>query len=161
MSDFILVSGDKAIFNGWLGPASLMGNLTVPLIGSGLKLYQGKKVCVIGDEKSVRPVVSYTSREFTIPGEGELSITLRDNQISKVNCTGGKRVILSGLVFDATLTVTKPALREQKEEEEAESDPDAELGEERMEEAQPDPMMSYTGQGRFLLIGDRSDFRGE
>lgn len=110
MPDFILTTGDKAIFNPTFGQAIVTvrpGNL----IGTGTDKINRKLVCVDGDEKKV--IVSgcpYMTPQYSIPGLGMLSITsLAGNQKAKTTKSGGKAVLLKGASFQAKFQVMVPA----------------------------------------------------
>ena len=74
MSDFILITGDKAIFLPNFGAAIVVvqpGDME----GSGPATFDGKKVCVDGDENNVSvPGCTYMTPQYSIPGSGTLSI---------------------------------------------------------------------------------------
>ncbi len=110
MSDFILITGDKAMFNPSFGQAIVSvrpGNL----IGTGKDKINHKPVCVDGDEKKVIvPGCSYMTPQYSIPGMGMLSITsLGGNQKAKKTKSGGKPVLLKGASFQAKFQVMVPA----------------------------------------------------
>lgn len=133
MSDEILRSGDKAIYNPTFGPALVTvqpGTLT----GSAPQVNAVKAaVCVQGDEASATvPGCTYVSGAFTIPGTGTLSISaLGADQVSRKSRAGGKPLLLRGTTFTARFTITSPA---------AKPTPDGPT---------PDPLPMYTGSGSF------------
>lgn len=139
MKNIILISGDQAIFNGAIGPAIVQGPTTFVLNGSSSETHNGKKIVVVGDEKAIQPTVSYISREFQIPGQGMLSINLKHDQVARETKFAGKAVVLTGMNFEAILTVTLPALYQ-----------NTEIG-----PPVPDGVIRYIGEGRFLPIGRR------
>ncbi len=110
MSDFILVTGDLALFIPAFGPATIV---PVPgtLSGTGRANVGGKPVCVDGDEAMVVvPGVAYVSAAFPIPGVGILTIdSLGGDQKATTTKAGGKAVLLKGSTFNARLQVTVPA----------------------------------------------------
>ena len=110
MSDFILIEGDIANF------IPIFGNAIVvvqpgELKGSGPATFNGKKVCVDGDETKVSvPGCMYIAPPYVIPGTGTLKIdSLADNQKAKKTNTGGKPVLLKGAMFTAKFEVQSPA----------------------------------------------------
>jgi hypothetical protein len=110
MSDFILITGDKAMFNPNFGQAIVIarpGNL----IGTGKAKINGKPICIDGDEKKVIvPGCSYMTAQYSIPGMGILSIqSLAGNQKAKKTKSKGKPVLLKGASFTAKFQVTVPA----------------------------------------------------
>ncbi len=110
MADFVLVSGDQALFNPTFGAATVVvrpGNLA----GTGKAKAAGKPLCVDGDEKKVLvPGCTYMTPQYTIPGVGTLSIQSLggDQKTSKTKC-GGKPVLIKGSTFTAKLQVMTPA----------------------------------------------------
>ncbi len=110
MADFILITGDKAMFNPNFGPAII----TVrpgDLIGTGKDKINQKLVCVDGDEKKVIvPGCPYTTPQYSIPGMGMLFIqSLAANQKAQKTKSSGKPVLLKGGQFQAKFTVMVPA----------------------------------------------------
>lgn len=110
MPDFILITGDKAMFNPTFGQATI----TVrpgDLIGTGKDKINGKLICVDGDEKKVIvPGCPYITPQYSIPGVGMLFIqSLAANQKAKKTKSGGKPVLLKGASFNAKFTVMVPA----------------------------------------------------
>ena len=110
MADFILTTGDLAMFNPIFGQAIVTvrpGNL----IGAGKDKVNGKIVCVDGDEKKVMvPGCSYMTPQYTIPGVGMLTIeSLATNQKALKTKSGGKPVLLKGSTFKAKFQVMVPA----------------------------------------------------
>ncbi len=106
MPDFILIDGDKAIFNPTFGLATVVvkpGDLKA----SGESSLQGKKVCIDGDEKSVSvPGCMYTTPAHSIPGTGTLKIdALGADQKAKKTNSAGKVMLLKGSTFTATFEV--------------------------------------------------------
>jgi hypothetical protein len=126
-SDFVIRTGDQAIFNPTFAPAVavvLPGTIT----GTGQSTNTGPIVCVQGDEASVVvPGVVYTSGPY-VGGIGTLTITaLNADQIAKQTKFLNKPAILKGTLFTARLTVTVPANNS----------------------GVPDPTPIYTGNGQF------------
>ncbi len=112
MQDFVLTEGDTVIFLPSFGAA-----IVVPqpgtLQGSGPGTYQGKKLCVDGDESKVMVSgVSYMTPQYSIPGTGTLKISALggDQKATKTN-TGGKAVLLRGTTFTAKFEVMSPAMQ--------------------------------------------------
>ena len=110
MADFILITGDKAMFNPNFGQAII----TVrpgDLIGTGKDKINQKLVCVDGDEKKVIvPGCPYITSQYSIPGTGMLVIeSLAANQKAQKTKSSGKPVLLKGGQFQAKFTVMVPA----------------------------------------------------
>jgi hypothetical protein len=110
MADFILITGDKAMFNPTFGQATVVVQPGT-LAGSGKCTVTGKPVCVDGDEKKVIvPGCTYMTAQHTIPGVGTLSIkSLGGDQKAKKAKSGGKPVLLKGSTFTAKFQVMTPA----------------------------------------------------
>lgn len=110
MADFILITGDKVIFNPTFGQA-IVTVKPGDLIGTGKDKINQKLVCVDGDEKLViLPGCSYITSQHTIPGMGILSIqSLAGNQKAQKTKSGGKPVLLKGASFTAKFQVIAPA----------------------------------------------------
>ena len=133
MGDFIVITGDKAMFDGSsFGDAKVVAQPGT-LIGKGKAKVTGKPVCVDGDEMTVVvPGCVYTTSKCTIPGSGTLFIkALGGDQKAKKVKSGGKPVILKGSQFDAKFMVMVPAQQP--------SSPSP----------IPDTMLQYMGKGSF------------
>ncbi len=133
MGDFIVITGDQAIFDGsTFGDAKVVAPPGV-ISGKGKAKITGKPVCIDGDELTV--VVSgciYTTSKCTIPGSGTLLIkSLASDQKAKKVKSGGKPVILKGSQFDAKFMVMVPAQQPS------------------VPSPIPDTMLQYMGKGTF------------
>jgi len=132
MADFVLIDGDQVIFNPVFALATVVvqpGKIT----GSAQQTYQGKKICVAGDEKSVSvPGCSYTTLSGHLGGIGTITIDKlgADQKAKEAKCSG-KPVLLKGSVFTAKFTVTTPAQM---------PSPTGPI---------PDPTTQYFGTGQF------------
>lgn len=135
MPDFILVDGDFATFLPMFG-AAMVVPLPGVLKGSGPATLGGRKLCVDGDEKKVSvPGCAYTSGPYVIPGIGTLKIdALAVNQKALKTFTGGKPVLLKGLIFTAKFEVMVMAMQPPQP-------PVPPI---------PDPVKQYSGQGLFV-----------
>ena len=135
MGNFILIDGDQANFMPAFTPAIVV---TKPgkLAGSGPATLNGKPLCVDGDESKVEvPGCMYTTPQYSIPGTGTLKIAkLAPNQKAKKTKTGGKLVLLKGLLFTAKFEVQSPAKQPPP-------GPGSPI---------PDPTPQYSGQGMFI-----------
>lgn len=110
MPDFVLIEGDKATFMPAFGAAVVVvkpGDLKA----SGPATFNGKKICVDGDETKVSvPGCTYMTPQYSIPGTGTLKIAaLAGNQKASKSKTGGKAVLLKGGTFTAKFEVQSPA----------------------------------------------------
>ena len=128
MIDFVLCSGDQALFDPGFPPATVVAPPGV-LIGSGQATIQGATVCVEGDEASVVVVgVPYMLPGYT-PGVGMLTITgLAADQRASKGTSAGKALLRRGSRFEARLQVVVPAVSGG---------------------GTPDPTPTYSGGGTF------------
>jgi hypothetical protein len=135
MADFILITGDKAMFNPNFGQA-IVTVRPGDLIGTGKDKINGKLVCVDGDEKKVIvPGCTYMTPQYSIPGMGMLFIeSLAGNQKAQKTKSSGKPVLLKGGQFQAKFTVLVPAQQ-----------PSA-------PSPIPDATPQYSGNGTFLSM---------
>ena len=110
MGDFILMEGDKAIFDQTFGVA-IVGVQPGTLVGSGPATINNKKLCVEGDESKVSvPGCTYNTPTFPTAGIGTLKIAaLAGNQIATKTNSGDKPVLLVGSKFQAKFEVIAPA----------------------------------------------------
>jgi len=110
MSDFIIVDGDKAEFKPTFGLAQVVVRLG-KIKGSGRSSLTDKKVCILGDEKTVSvPGCLYIAGAFIIPGIGTLKIDfLNSDQIAKKTNSAQTPMILKGSNFIAKFEVQAPA----------------------------------------------------
>jgi hypothetical protein len=139
MADFILTTGDLAMFNPIFGQAIVTvrpGNL----LGSAKGKINGKPLCVDGDEKKVIvPGCPYITPQYTIPGVGILSIeSLAANQKARRIKSGGKLVLLKGTTFKAKFQVLAPAQQ---------PSPSGTI---------PDATPQYSGTGTFITTNFRT-----
>lgn len=104
--DYLLVDGDQAIFHPTFEAAQVVVRSGV-LAASGPATLGGKKLCVVGDEKSVKvPGCLYTTMSHPIPGTGTLEVAgLAGDQQSAKMTTGGAKLLLVGGSFTARFTV--------------------------------------------------------
>lgn len=110
----VLIDGDTANFD----PSFLAGPLTATvtvqpgkLTASGPATLNKKKLCVVGDEKSVRVEnCQYFTNMHPQAGAGTLEIAAlaADQQATKTS-TGNTKLMLVGSKFTAKFTVTQPA----------------------------------------------------
>ena len=110
MSDFILIDGDQASFMPNFGAAVVVVRPGI-LQGSGPATFNGKNVCVEGDESNVSvPGCMYVTPQYSIPGTGTLKIdSLAGDQTATKTNTGDTAVLLKGSTFTAKFEVQSPA----------------------------------------------------
>ncbi|MEH1924306.1 hypothetical protein [Nostoc sp.] len=110
MPDFILITGDRVIFNPTFGKAIVVVRPGI-LTGTGRATVNKKTICIDGDDKKVLvPGCSYTSPPNVTPGTGILSIqSLAINQRARRVKSRRKAVLLKGSIFTAKFQVIVPA----------------------------------------------------
>ena len=130
--DFVIVTGDQAIFDTLFAPATVVAPPGV-ITGTAQGSVNNLKVCAEGDEASV--VVSgavYMTPTHSIPGVGTLTIeSLGPDQKARNGKSSNRALILKGTKFRARFQVASPAV----------SPPPASV---------PDPMPIYFGTGSFI-----------
>ncbi len=139
MADFILIDGDQATFLPAFTPAIVVVQPGV-LTGGGAATFNGKPVCVEGDEGSVEvPGCTYIAGSFVIPGVGTLKIqALGGDQVASKTRSGQKKVLLLGSTFTAVFEVQSPAMMPVP-----------------LAPPVPDPVPSYTGSGMFVTTNTK------
>jgi len=137
MNDYVIVSGDQAIFLPSFGGAVVTVAPGIIVASSDLKA-QSVPVCLEGDESTVIvPGCAYMRPPYVIPGIGIITIDdLNTNQLTINSTYNGRRIILKGITFDAKFTVVSPAWKP---------------GETWI----PDSSVSYNGTGSFLTTNTK------
>jgi hypothetical protein len=137
MNDFLIQEGDKVLFIPAFGAAIVVVQPGI-MKATGKTTLGGKKICVVGDEAQLSvPGCAYTTPQYVIPGVGTLKIEkLAGNQQSKKTKSGGKKIILKGIMLKAKFEVQSPA---------QDPTPVASGG-----SPIPDGTPSYSGQGSFV-----------
>lgn len=112
MTDFVLIDGDKAIFEPSFGAAIIIP-MPGTISGTGDAMtVSGKTVCIEGDESSVEVSgVAYTAGPYATPGTGTLTISaLADDQKATNLKVNNKAVLLVGSSFTAKFSVNSGAV---------------------------------------------------
>lgn len=140
MADLVLLDGDIVNFDALFAPANVIvqpGKLSA----KGKMTFNGKKICIDGDEKAVSvPGCAYTTPVFSIPGTGTLKITnLAPNQKAIKSSDSGKKILLKGAKFIAQFEVQAPA----------QFQPPTPAS------PQPDPVKKYIGTGSFQTTNQK------
>lgn len=141
MSDYVLLDGDLAIFEASFGAATVEV-MPGSLVASGPATRRGRRLCVVGDEGSVRVAAcTYKTALHPVVGMGTLTIAAlaADHQATKSR-SGDVALLLVGGRFTARFTVEVPAKQ-----------PTA-AG------PVPDATPEYPGAGSFVTTNDH--FRG-
>lgn len=111
MSNLVVIDGDALTFNPQLDAMITITPPSQPRIsGSGEASIEGKKVCIVGDEKQVSFTVDYIKPPFVAsPGKGTLTIkALASDQQAKFAMAPAP-MILVGSQFTTQFQPTKPA----------------------------------------------------
>jgi hypothetical protein len=140
VADYILVNDDQALFMPGFG-AAVVTVRPGKLVASGPATIGGQKVCIDGDEKSVKVAgCMYITPSHSVPGTGTLEIqALGGDQKAQKTRSKGKPVLLVGKKFTAKFSVQSPA----------KMPPPANT---------PDGMAQYAGNGKFLTANRK--FKG-
>ena len=108
--DFVIISGDQAVFDAFVPPATVIAPPGV-ITGTAAAKVSGLTACAEGDEASV--VVAgavYFTPSFPIPGAGTLTIeSLGPDQKAGKGKSSGRALILRGSKFRARFQVAAPA----------------------------------------------------
>lgn len=134
MGDFVIRTNDMIQIT--ITPPAVVPLLQapIPLIGTGTTvLVGGQPVCLVGDEMppSIKAPMPYTSPPFVTPGMGTVMVMLAPNNMTK-KTVQGKPMLLKGATFQATFTVSAPAMQ---------PTPTGPV---------PDPLMSKPGTCQFI-----------
>jgi hypothetical protein len=113
MGDFVIRTNDMIQIT--ITPPALVPMLQapIPLIGTGTTvMVGGQPVCLFGDEMppSIKVPMPYTSPPFVTPGMGTVMVMLAPNNMTKKTIQG-KPMLLKGATFQATFTVSAPAMQ--------------------------------------------------
>jgi hypothetical protein len=95
--DSAVLDGEMVIFGPTFGPATVVSPPT-PIKGTGKATVNGKKICVMGDEKKVKAEnCVYSVAGYAAPGTGTIEIyMLAPDQLTTKTTNGGKKMILKG-----------------------------------------------------------------
>ncbi|AHK18470.1 hypothetical protein [Yersinia similis] len=129
MSEAIVIDGDLLMFEPMFGARSVTVISPGKIRGTGHAQINGKKTCILGDEKNVRIPATYTTNTHVIPGSGTVTISSLDSSQQVRHCTSGAPLIVKGQQFTATFLVEAPA-----------TSPNIE----------PDNTLDSSGKGRFI-----------
>ncbi|MBV4482652.1 MULTISPECIES: hypothetical protein [Pseudomonas] len=110
MSDQLVVQGDMVKINPSFGPM-IVNAPPVPMVAMGLPNIAGKAICVMGDEKMLQIMGTYTKGQFVTPGMGIAKVVgLAPNQPLPWLMVGGKPALCKGAQFQVMFTPTVPAI---------------------------------------------------
>jgi hypothetical protein len=139
MADYLIITGDQAVFQPAFGAATVAVR-PGRIAGSGSGSLKGQAVCVVGDEKNVLvPGCVYMTTSHPIPGVGTLKISeLAGNQRARKTSFDGRKALLKGGTFKADFQVDTPAQKP------LESGGTA-----------PDTTSHYQGRGNFITTNTK------
>lgn len=110
MSNMVVIDGDELKFNPQFGFNTVTPPAQTRIRGSGEAYIEGKKICIVGDEKKVTITADYIKPPiFTTPGNGTLTITLLALDQWHEFATTQTPVIVVGSQFVAQFQPIKPA----------------------------------------------------
>ncbi|KMW71391.1 hypothetical protein TI10_21210 [Photorhabdus luminescens subsp. luminescens] len=109
MSKQLVVDGDNLLFEPLFGnrQVTILGPATIR--GSGHAKIQGKKIVIVGDEKTVQLQAQYITPSHPVPGMGIVTIAQLDTSQQVNFCLTPATVIIVGQQFTARFTPTQPA----------------------------------------------------
>ncbi|CDL84681.1 hypothetical protein [Xenorhabdus szentirmaii] len=110
MSGPIVTDGDILQFDPQFGHRQVRVTIPGKINGTGHAQINGKKVCILGDEKRVTVSATYTTITHMTPGIGTLTISLLDISQQALQCTSGAVLIIKGKKFTAMFTPRFPAM---------------------------------------------------
>jgi hypothetical protein len=109
MSNYIVLDGDEVKFDNMFGNNFVRPVKDLFISGHGNATIKNKRICVLGDEKTVSVVATYTSTVFPVFGTGTITISkLAAEQIID-SATADTAIIVVGTKFSALFTVSTPA----------------------------------------------------
>ncbi|MDC9604124.1 hypothetical protein WDV76_15185 [Xenorhabdus griffiniae] len=110
MSEAIVTDGDMLQFDPNFGNRQVMVSSPGKISGQGHAQVNGKKVCILGDEKQVKVSATYITATHTTPGTGTITISALDSSQQALQCTSGAALIIKGQKFTAMFTPQSPAM---------------------------------------------------
>ncbi|BEM56391.1 hypothetical protein SME22J_02520 [Serratia marcescens] len=110
MSNLVVIDGDALTFNPQLGAITITPPPQPRISGSGEASIEGKKVCIVGDEKQVSFTVDYIKPPFVAStGKGTLTIKQLASDQRAEFATATAPMIVVGSQFTTQFQPTKPA----------------------------------------------------
>ncbi|MBD2814859.1 hypothetical protein ID850_08795 [Xenorhabdus sp. Flor] len=110
MSETIVTDGDILQFEPNFGNRQVKIPNPGRISGTGHAQVNGKKVCILGDEKRISISATYTTTTHMTPGTGTITITALDSSQQALHCTSGAALIIKGQKFTAMFTPQSPAI---------------------------------------------------
>ncbi|MGV3344499.1 hypothetical protein ACGVWS_01695 [Enterobacteriaceae bacterium LUAb1] len=109
MSDYVIIDGDTLTFEQMFGINKVTPTGPCFIAGTGDASIEGKRFCILGDEKKVSVAATYSSAAYPVNGTGQITITgLAADQVVAF-ATATTSVIVAGSNFTARFTVENPA----------------------------------------------------
>jgi hypothetical protein len=110
MSNIVVIDGDVLTFNPQFGAITITPPLQPRISGSGEASIEGKKICIVGDEKQVSFTVDYIKPPFVAsPGKGTLTIKALASDQQAAFAAAQAPMILVGSHFTTQFQPTIPA----------------------------------------------------
>ncbi|MDE9441390.1 hypothetical protein [Xenorhabdus bovienii] len=132
MNEAIVVDGDTLLFDLRFENRQVTPSSPGKISGTGHAQVNGKKVCILGDEKQVKVSAIYTTETHTTPGTGTITISALDTSQQALQCTSGAALIIKGQEFTALFTPESPAINN------------------TVTPPQPDVLTPSSGKGNFM-----------
>ncbi|MGJ0579610.1 hypothetical protein ACR71G_16410 [Xenorhabdus bovienii] len=110
MSEAIVVDGDVLQFDPSFGDRQVIISIPGKISGTGHVQVNGKKICILGDEKQISVSATYTTTTHTTLGKGTITISALDASQQALQCTSGAALIIKGQKFTALFTPELPAM---------------------------------------------------
>ncbi|KMJ47018.1 hypothetical protein AB204_00545 [Xenorhabdus khoisanae] len=110
MSEPIVTDGDTLQFEPQFESRKVNIPGLIKINGTGHAQVNGKKVCILGDEKRVTVSATYTTTTHMTPGTGTITITALDSSQQALQCTSDAALIIKGKKFTAIFTPQSPAI---------------------------------------------------
>ncbi|MDE9453171.1 hypothetical protein [Xenorhabdus bovienii] len=104
MSEAIVIDGDMLQFDPNFEHRQVKILNPGKISGTGHAQVNGKKVCILGDEKQVRVPATYFTATHTTQGKGTITISALDTSQQALQCTSGAVLIIKGQKFTAVFT---------------------------------------------------------
>ncbi|MGP2471592.1 hypothetical protein V1956_23960 [Yersinia sp. 2540 StPb PI] len=104
MSEAMVIDGDLLLFDLQFGNRTVTVPAPGKISGTGHAQVNGKKVCILGDEKKVQVSATYITATHSILGDGKITISALDSSQQALQCTSGAALIIKGKKFTAMFT---------------------------------------------------------
>ncbi|MFM0742100.1 hypothetical protein PQQ51_33145 [Paraburkholderia xenovorans] len=109
MSSLVVAEGDTIVIEPTFGSRQVVLLEPAFMSGSGEATIEGRRICVMGDEKRVELQAEYSIPGYS-PGAGIVSVEILDGSQMAPCVSSGAPLILMGQQFTARFTPTVPAV---------------------------------------------------